>query len=134
MGSIASSGVQKHFCTIFRSRDISKLNWDIRYQNVAKLSSSRQLKFQLNWDSIITTCLPPQPNPTGIVIICSLKLCTQVYPVRIWTPNLFWTQNFFRPKSFSTLIFFRNQIFLMQNVFWTQIFFALNIFFGPKHF
>ena len=24
----------------------------------AKLSSSRQLKFQLNWDSIITTCLP----------------------------------------------------------------------------
>ena len=31
---------------------------------VAKLSSSRQLKFQLNWDNIITTCLPtPQPTP-----------------------------------------------------------------------
>ena len=29
----------------------------------AKLSSSRQLKFQLNWDSIITRCLPtPQPT------------------------------------------------------------------------
>ena len=48
VGSIALSGVQKLFCAIFGSRDISKLNWDIKYQNVAKLSSSRQLKFQLN--------------------------------------------------------------------------------------
>ena len=30
---------------------------------VAKLSSSKQLKFQLNWYSIITTCLPPDPTP-----------------------------------------------------------------------
>ena len=28
----------------------------------AKLSSSRPLKFQLNWDSIITKCLPPDPT------------------------------------------------------------------------
>ena len=31
---------------------------------VVKLSSSKQLKFQLNWDIIITTCLPPHPNLT----------------------------------------------------------------------
>ena len=31
---------------------------------IAKLSTSKQLKSQLNWDSIITQCLPiPQPNP-----------------------------------------------------------------------
>ena len=30
----------------------------IVYRSIAKLSSSRQLQLQLNWDSIITTCLP----------------------------------------------------------------------------
>ena len=34
---------------------------------LSRISSSRQLKFQLNWDNIITTCLPtpspPQPRP-----------------------------------------------------------------------
>ena len=30
----SSSGVQKRFCTIFMSRDISKLKWSIRFQNV----------------------------------------------------------------------------------------------------
>ena len=54
---------------------------------IAKLSSSWQLKPQLNWDSIITTCLPtPHPNLTGIVLIsgaAGLKLCIYAYPRRI---------------------------------------------------
>ena len=33
-GSIALSGVQKLFCKIFGSRDISKLKWGIRFPNV----------------------------------------------------------------------------------------------------
>ena len=32
MGSIALSGVQKHFCIISGSRDISKTIWGIRFQ------------------------------------------------------------------------------------------------------
>ena len=47
-------------------------------QFVVMLSSSRQLKFQSNWDSIITTCLPtpttPQPTPPGIVLRGSSRL------------------------------------------------------------
>ena len=34
VGSIVLSGVQKLLCTIFGSRDISKLKWGIRFQNV----------------------------------------------------------------------------------------------------
>ena len=44
VGSIASSGVQKLFCTIFRSRDISKLKWGIRSQNVFILDNLSVLK------------------------------------------------------------------------------------------
>ena len=44
VGSIASSGVQKLFCTIFWSRDISKLKWGIRSQNVWILDNLSVLK------------------------------------------------------------------------------------------
>ena len=53
-------------------------------KGISKLSSSRQLKFQLNWDSIITKCLPPhptRPHPTltGIVPRCSSRLAFATY-------------------------------------------------------
>ena len=44
MGSIASSGVQKLFCTIFGSRDISKLKWGIKFQNAWILDNLSVLK------------------------------------------------------------------------------------------
>ena len=59
---------------------------------VAKLSSSKQLKFQLNWYSIITTCLPPDPTPPshpappGTVLICTTT--GQSYTTRLF--KLFW--------------------------------------------
>ena len=44
VGSMASSGVQKLLCTIFGSRDISKLKWGIRFQNVSILDNLIVLK------------------------------------------------------------------------------------------
>ena len=58
--------------------------WNFNIFNVAKLSSSRQKKFQLNWDKIIIMRLPapnpnrPEPNGPGIFLIFSatgLKFC-----------------------------------------------------------
>ena len=60
-----------------------KLFWTFSQLTIAKLSSGWQLKLQLNWDSIITACLPtPDPTPTGIVLISSaagLKHILQEY-------------------------------------------------------
>ena len=89
--------------------------------HIAKLSSSRQLKFQLNWYSIISACY----NLNGIVLISNatgLKLCTHVYPVRIWLCK--WA-NLNGPK-----ISLDQKIFLGQNfsdpydpeIFWDQTF------------
>ena len=44
VGSIVLSGVQKLLCTIFGSRDISKLKWGIRFQNVWILDNLSVLK------------------------------------------------------------------------------------------
>ena len=81
---------------------------------VAKLSSSRQLKFQLNWDSIITTCLPPHPNrnssnlqyhrsETLYTSISSKNMIIDVTGPTLmdpifFGPKIFWTQKFFWTK------------------------------------
>ena len=44
VGSLASSGVKKLFCTIFGSQDVSKLKWGIRSQNVYILDNLSVLK------------------------------------------------------------------------------------------
>ena len=100
---------------------------------IAKLSSSWQLKPQLNWDSIITTCLPtPHPNLTGIVLIsgaAGLKLCIYAYPRRIclffsdvqtyggvhpppWHDN----QKFFTKQSFCWKRIFAKKKFAEKNM------------------
>ena len=48
MGSIASSGVQQLFCKIFESRDIGKLKWGIRSQNVQILDNLSVLNLMSN--------------------------------------------------------------------------------------
>ena len=63
--------------------------------NVAKLSSSRQLRFQLNWDSIITMCLPlHDPIQTGIVSRYGsrLVLATFKHNMKIRITNKFKTE------------------------------------------
>ena len=77
---------------------------------------------------------PTEPNPTGLVIICSItgwKFCTQVYPVRIWTPNWFWIPKFFRPTFFNLHIW--KQSFFWPKIFWDPNFLSDQYFFlGPN--
>ena len=44
VGSLASSGVQKLLCMIFGSRDIRKVKWGIKSQNVKILDNLSVLK------------------------------------------------------------------------------------------
>ena len=102
------------------------------------LSSIRQ--FQLNWASIITTCLPPQPNrnSSNLQYHRSETLYTSISSKNM-DPKLILDTQIFRPKFFLSLIFFRNQHFFLSIIsFWPkffsdQIFFlAPNIFLNPN--